>query len=362
MKKRNVTIMLTNKCNLNCVYCFETNKGNREIKISTALEIIEKEMNGDDEYDTIEFNLFGGEPFLRFDLIKQIYDYLNLGSYKKHWMIGLITNGTILNDNIKNWLKDHRKNISCTLSIDGNKEMQDRNRNNSFDLLDLDFFASTYERSYAKMTVSEHTVGGLCDGLLYLQQKGFFVNCGVAYGIDIDNDFCDELSLQLDMYFDCMKREEYDEKSSLLRFPYESIYMSKGKYFRTCDAGTVAKAYDIDGKIYPCYMFLPSSIKEEQIINLKNITFPDLEVNEENVPIKCRKCPIYSACHNCYCNNYKTNGSIYIPDEAVCKTSKLIMRKQAEFFAYLWDEKKIKLSVEKEKMLVESILLVLKEC
>lgn len=361
MKKRSVTVMLTNRCNLNCIYCYETNKENKEIELNTALKIIGQELSCNDGYDSIEFNLFGGEPFLRFDLIQSIYDYLDSNPYKKNWTIGLITNGTVLSNEIKDWLREHKKNVFCTLSIDGNKEMQDRNRNNSFDLIDIDFFVSTYQLPYAKMTVSEYTVDSLCDGILYLQNKGFYVNCGVAYGIEATEYFLKELSLQLDMYFEHMKKEEYAEKSSLLRFPYESIYMGKGKYYRSCDAGTVAKAYDIDGKIYPCYMFLPVSISTKQAKNIDDIVFPDLEVNEKNIPCQCKECRIYSVCNNCYCNNYKINGNIYIPDTNVCQTSKLIIRKKAEFFAYLWNENKLELSQRQEKMLVDSILLILKE-
>ena len=72
MKKRSVTVMLTNRCNLNCIYCYETNKENKEIELNTALKIIGQELSCNDGYDSIEFNLFGGEPFLRFDLIQSI--------------------------------------------------------------------------------------------------------------------------------------------------------------------------------------------------------------------------------------------------------------------------------------------------
>lgn len=360
MKSRSVTIMLTNSCNLNCVYCYESNKSKREINADIAYSIIDKEMLLNDGYECVEFNLFGGEPFLRFDIIKDIYLYLESKNYNKEWRIGIITNGTVLNEEHKLWLSKHKDKIICTLSIDGSKVMQDRNRNNSFDMIDLDFFVDTFEVIYAKMTVSEYTVDDLCEGLMFLQNKGFYVNAGIAYGVSATNSFLNKLSEQLDLYYTKMKAESYKDSSSLLRFPYETIYMSKGKHYRTCDAGNVAKAYDVDGKEYPCYMFLPASLSEDQVDGINKIVFPNLEVDEQLLPEQCRDCSIYAVCHNCYCNNYKENKNIYTIDESVCNISKLIIKKQAEYFAWLWGEKKITLSKENEKMLVDSLLNVLK--
>lgn len=39
-------------------------------------KIIEKEINTNDEYPEIIFEFFGGEPFLEFDLIKELYEYI----------------------------------------------------------------------------------------------------------------------------------------------------------------------------------------------------------------------------------------------------------------------------------------------
>ena len=93
--KVEATIMLTNLCNLNCVYCYESNKSKREINVDIACSIINKEMLLDDGYECIEFNLFGGEPFLKFDIIKAIYLYLESKKYNKEWKIGIITNGSV---------------------------------------------------------------------------------------------------------------------------------------------------------------------------------------------------------------------------------------------------------------------------
>lgn len=352
--------MLTNRCNLNCIYCYESNKSNSEMTKDLAYKILDYEMHIKDGYDCIEFNLFGGEPFLCFDLIKNIHSYLSNHEYEKQWKIGLITNGTILENGIREWLTYNKDKITVTLSIDGTKKMQDQNRNNSFDLIDLDFFINTFNKPYAKMTISEYTVDYLCEGILFLQKKGFYVNAGIAYGILATDNFLNKLSRQLDQFYNKMKSEKYKDTSSLLRFPYETIYMSKGKYFRTCDAGKVAKAYDTDGIKYPCYMFLPISLSDKQLENIDTIEFPEVIVDEKKILKKCRNCPIYTVCQNCYCNNYKTTGNIYDIDESVCKISKVMAKKKAEYFAWLWENKKMDITEREEKMLVDSLIQVLK--
>ena len=71
-----VTLTLTEACNLHCTYCYEHHSSNRIMNISTAKTIIDREFNDLVGYDSIEFDLFGGEPFLEFDLMRNITEYV----------------------------------------------------------------------------------------------------------------------------------------------------------------------------------------------------------------------------------------------------------------------------------------------
>ena len=71
---KTVILILTHKCNLNCVYCYEHNKGIDTIDLENAKEIIEREMLSDDGYDR-EIEFFGGEPFLEFEKIVELHDF-----------------------------------------------------------------------------------------------------------------------------------------------------------------------------------------------------------------------------------------------------------------------------------------------
>lgn len=67
---------------------------------------------------------FGGEPFLKFDIIKQVIDYCDRMEYDITYMC--TTNGTIMTEEIINYIVNH--DFTITFSLDGYKEQHDRNR------------------------------------------------------------------------------------------------------------------------------------------------------------------------------------------------------------------------------------------
>ena len=75
-KIKAVSITLTQSCNLACVYCYEQHKSSQIIPVDTAKRIIDKELVGCDNYDHIELDFFCGEPFLAFDEIRELTNYI----------------------------------------------------------------------------------------------------------------------------------------------------------------------------------------------------------------------------------------------------------------------------------------------
>ena len=59
MKKFHLSLVLTNQCNLNCVYCYESHKTKKSMDIQLAKNIIAEYLNGED-YDEVEID-FSGE-------------------------------------------------------------------------------------------------------------------------------------------------------------------------------------------------------------------------------------------------------------------------------------------------------------
>lgn len=358
MSSRSVTIVLTNKCNLNCVYCYETNKSDISIEESVLLDIIRKEMNTADK--KVSFNLFGGEPFLRFDLIHATYDYLYTHYNTSLWEIGLITNGTLVHGKIQHWLRERNKQIVCTLSLDGKKDIQDRNRNSSYDNIDIDFFVNTFPKPYAKMTVSPYTLSNLAENIIFLQDLGFLVNCSLGYGYAWSPQMRRVFSEELAKYFNTAFENDYNrEKCSLLSFPYKEIYHSENVFYRNCDAGHDSHTYNTDGKKYPCHMFLPNGFSDEDMKAVDKISFPGKVVPLDKIDNACIKCPIHSVCQSCYANNFRKSRNIFKQDEDICKANKILFRQKAEYYARCWHAGKLELDPSDEYMLLTCLMRVL---
>ena len=74
--KKQITLVITEQCNLDCAYCYENHKSFKKMDFGTAKKIIDKELTDEENYEEITIDLFGGEPFLNIDLIQQISDYM----------------------------------------------------------------------------------------------------------------------------------------------------------------------------------------------------------------------------------------------------------------------------------------------
>lgn len=52
------------------------------MSVETAKSIVDYELKNFADFEGIEFDLFGGEPFLAFDLVREITDYISFPSIK----------------------------------------------------------------------------------------------------------------------------------------------------------------------------------------------------------------------------------------------------------------------------------------
>ena len=120
-KTRTITLTLTQSCNLSCSYCYENHKSTKKMSFEIAKHILDNEFSRISIDDTLEIDLFGGEPFLEFSLIRCIVEYVKATFQNNKYIFFIITNGTLLNDRIKSWLIENKDCVICGLSFDGTK-------------------------------------------------------------------------------------------------------------------------------------------------------------------------------------------------------------------------------------------------
>jgi len=129
---RTLALNLTNNCNLKCKYCF-ANQGKYDkpfenMSFNTAKKSIDMLISTVLSHDGKDMSIafFGGEPLLRFDLIKDIVSYVQKKSNNIFVKYFITTNGTLMNEEICDFMK--KNSFMVTVSIDGNKSENDRYR------------------------------------------------------------------------------------------------------------------------------------------------------------------------------------------------------------------------------------------
>ncbi|XRO77420.1 radical SAM protein [Methanocaldococcus sp. 10A] len=107
-------LKITNRCNLNCIYCYSSNKSNKDMDFETAKNAVDYILKIDDK---LKIQFTGGEPLLNFVLIERIISYCNENYSDKYISYAIQTNGTLLNEEIIKKIKD--LDIKIGISIDG---------------------------------------------------------------------------------------------------------------------------------------------------------------------------------------------------------------------------------------------------
>jgi uncharacterized protein len=128
-------LLVTDGCNLRCTYCFEeTPVRTKEFKPTrmtkgTAKKAIDLFAKMSGRYGNPArkkvIHLYGGEPLLNPSVVKFAILYVNKlknnGKLPSNCEIAIVTNGTLLNDNLATFFA--KNNVTVGLSIDGPREI-----------------------------------------------------------------------------------------------------------------------------------------------------------------------------------------------------------------------------------------------
>lgn len=331
MNKPNTKIIiltLTNQCNLACTYCYEHNKEIKSMELDTALEIVNREMTMDDGSDFVCVYYFGGEPYLQFDKIKKIHSFLKSKTWDKGWYGFTTTNGTLVHDDVQKWLLDNFDTMEVYLSIDGTREMHNRNRSNSYDSIDKKFFQEHFP--FAKMTVTVETLPYLAEGAIALHEMGFEVSSNLGHGVN----WTDESPIILANQLQKLTAYYYDhpavKPSTILRLGIQDLEPGTQHPKRFCGVGPMMRSYDTDGIAYPCHAFAPLCLGKEKAEAARKLDFSCALCMSE-LDEKCRNCPLIGRCPTCYGINFGASGNVYHIPEDHCRMMKVQFLANAMF-------------------------------
>lgn len=307
-------LTITNECNLKCRYCYESSKNKLRMQLDTAKRIISERIEKHDQ-EELEIDFHGGEPFMNFQLIKDLCEWCWENYPTRILRFFTTTNGTMLSDGIKNWLTENKKRFAAALSLDGTPDMNHLNRGVRLSEDAIRFFSEMWPEQPVKMTISKETLPHFSDGVKYIHSFGLKVNANLAYGIDWEEKevvtYRDELQTLADYYLQNPHLNPLPIFSKSL-----TPILDKDRIIRHCGTGKNMMAFDIEGNGYPCQMFIPNSLDPDQWKNVASLDFK----NDDSIygDVECQGCLIHNICPTCYGNNYIERGSIGVRDKRLC--------------------------------------------
>jgi uncharacterized protein len=334
-------------CNLKCKYCFADEgeyKGCRKLLTpEVGKKSIDFVIKNSGPRRNIEIDLFGGEPLMNFETIREIVDYARNQEkiHNKVIRFTMTTNATLLNDEIMEYIDKHMGNI--VLSIDGRKEVNDSVRVRADG-------SGSYERILPKIK----TMVDRRDKSKQYYVRGTFTRANTDFYEDVkhlaDLGFKEvsvepvvlpdehELSLRREdlpvifeqydkLYEDLLNRHE---NGDAFKFYHFNIDLQGGpcvyKRISGCGAGHEYVAVTPDGDIYPCHQFVGNeSFKMgnvfEGVIDM-NLSDTFKKAHIYNKP-KCKDCWARFYCSGgCQANNFNFNGDMNIPYDIGCEMQK----------------------------------------
>ncbi len=135
-KLRLLVLELTSSCNMNCEYCingvaYEQKDCFTSTNMSkqAAFDGVDYLLNhSQDQVKPLAISFYGGEPLLRYSLLKEIIIYAKkqASNKGKEMVFSITTNGTLLTHEIIEFFIKH--SVQLVISLDGPKEINDRFR------------------------------------------------------------------------------------------------------------------------------------------------------------------------------------------------------------------------------------------
>ena len=320
IRTHRITLLVTHGCNLDCVYCYERHKSHRMMTCDVALRGVSQGFVTATRTGCNVFHVtfMGGEPFLNFDVIKSVVEWMQNQNTTVRMEAYATTNGTVLTEEMKDWLVAHKDILKVQLSYDGTTAQQLENRTSL--AIDIDFFLTTFPMQGLHATISKQTLPKLSEGVQHILAKGARCSTTLAIGTEwADQDaiiYLRELRVLADAYLTrYTNREPIPALNGSLH-----LIGSRNIVKPSCRECIVFLAYDVDGSAYPCHLFSPLVVGEDRAINMCDFEKDDeLAQYGGKDDLYCTDCPLCNWCPTCYGFNYLFTGSTGTRDHSICK-------------------------------------------
>jgi uncharacterized protein len=260
-----IDLDLTNNCVLACDYCFRGPKNVRRLSLETGKAAIDFLIRESGDSKQVAVLLFGGEPLMEFELIKQLVPYAKeqVAKAGKSIHFGAVTNCVLITDEVIDFFYKHKMLLHP--SIDGGPESHDKHRKfldgrGSLSVIEPNIkkLLKYWPESFARKTIANDTVHRDMEDVLYLVGLGFK---NIAMVPAPEQDWTEE---QFDiMQCELRKISNYYIERYRQSIPIgikhiddaiKKILQPQRSKF-ACGAGLGSVLVKTDGTLYPCHRF-----------------------------------------------------------------------------------------------------------
>ena len=342
-----VCLNIIHACNLRCKYCFadegEYNGHKGKMSLETAKKAIDYVVKRSGPRKNIEIDLFGGEPTMMMDTIKEIIAYAreNEAKWNKRIRFTMTTNATLLTDEMMDYMDKELENI--ILSIDGRKEVNDKVRIRFDGKGSYDQILPNIKKMVAKRDKTKaHTVRGTFtrENLDFYEDVKMMVDEGFreisiepvvledGHPLALRKEDLPKIFESYDKLYDELVQKKAEGKE--FNFYHFKVDLNGGpcvyKRISGCGAGFEYVAITPQGEVYPCHQFVGK--EEYKLGSIYDDSYnADLGMSFKKAHIynkpKCRNCWARFYCSGgCQANNIAFNNDINNPYDIGCQMQK----------------------------------------
>ncbi len=343
-------IIVTEKCNLNCKYCYESLKGENvltESKIQDIISYIKRDVRSKNHKET-SISINGGEALSNYPVVTKLIDELKINGISK---ISISTNLTLATKEMLRYF--YENGVTLHVSIDGKKDSHDLNRQyhsgkGSYDdvIRNVNYLTTAYKDWFVSYSLvfTPQTVGNLCKNVKYLY------DIGIKY---LSACYCADSHWEDDSYNKFRGQVEH-----LAKLYIEKIKNNDNFYFSLfCDAVTNTlkgcgfcgmvqshRAILPNGDILPCAMFTGNMGTQDFCIGtiydgINNTKAKELVTKMAMNTSECTGCALINRCHKyCFATNHRVSGDLLKIPDSICMINQICLLQADKIIDYFYHD------------------------